>query len=248
MGNYVDFVSDEHFLKCVKEVCDTYLIVTELESEEEKIKWLTRNGLDSIKAVFDMMNGNMNFDQWKEGEFVRQLDKTVSNRVGDFHQKLLGGVKDWVNLPTGNPTGVDLKNNSETIFIELKNKHNTVKGEDEKNVFDKLEKIVKNNPSATAYFAYINPKDGTSGEKIWEVSRRNPNPRVIEIWGSRVYELVTGKPTALEEMWAALPNAICDNLQKNKLDQTDLESLKMVFNYSLKRSTEQPEKNKKLEL
>lgn len=248
MNNYVSFVSDEHFKKCVKEVCDAYLIISQLKSEEEKIKWLTRNGLDSIKAVFDIMNGNVNFEEWKEREFIRQLDKTVSNKVGEFHQKLLGGVKGWVNLQKGHPTGVDLKNDADTIFIELKNKHDTLTGGKMKNVFDQLDLITKNYPASKAFYAYITPKDGTSGEKIWKISQRVPNPRVIEIWGSRVYELVTGDAKHLEEMWTALPGAIYEIIQKNHLDKSDLDSLKTVFNFSLKRPNKVSAKNEKLEL
>ena len=125
-NKYVDFVSDDDFLECIKWVCDAY----PEDSDIIDMKKLKRNALDPFKIFFDIFNNKLNLKEWIKSEKIRQSDKTVSNRIGDFHQNLLGKVDGWEDLGRGHPLGIDLKNKSDTLFIELKNKHNTVKGED----------------------------------------------------------------------------------------------------------------------
>ncbi len=84
----MDFVSDEHFLDCVKWVCDSYPSSDNIDTEK-----LQRNGIDPFKMIFDIMNCNIDLERWKTNEYTRQADKTINNRIGDFHQKLLGGVQ-----------------------------------------------------------------------------------------------------------------------------------------------------------
>jgi len=153
-NKYVDFVSDEPFLNCVKYVCGAY----PSGDSEVILKKFTKNSLDLFKTIFDIVVGKLDFEKWKKSEEIRQADKTISNKVGDFHQMLLGGVEGWEDLKRGHPLGIDLKKEDDSVFIELKNKHNTVKGEDLENVFDKLKKVAEQYSNAIVYYAYIIPK------------------------------------------------------------------------------------------
>ena len=209
-NKYVDFVSDSDFEKCVKWVIDGY-------SQDRNIR---TNGVDAFKTIFDMINNELDFEQWKNVELTRQKDKNISNKIGEFHQKLLGLVRGWVDLETGDVA--DLCNVQKTIFLELKNKDNTVKGSDKIHLWERLDEITKKYPKSIAYYAYINEKHGTSGEDVW-VYQGHSNPNVKKIWGKNVYKLIAGKQDALEKTWYALPNAISnirgnseiDNLKKN---------------------------------
>jgi len=213
-NTYVDFVSDEDFENCVKWVVHGYVPTQDIG----------RNGIDPFKTVFDMYNKGISFDSWKNTESTRQNDKTVNNKVGEFHQKLLGCVEGWNDLQTGDVA--DLGNTSQTIFIELKNRWNTVKGSDMIHMWDKLKKIVTTDyPGSTAYWGFINEKNGTSGEDIWE-HQGNTNPSVKKIWGKNVYELITGKTDSLEKIWIALPNVLDAVLNKNiSLEEGDKANL-----------------------
>lgn len=234
-NRYVDFVSDAHFLCCVKYVCSAYPI----GNSKAEIKDLTRNSLDLFKMLFDMLTSNKNVGNWIIQEKIRQSDKTISNKVGEFHQKLLGGVSGWQDLPKGNPLGIDLKKNDNSIFIELKNKHNTVKGEDLKNVFDKLKKIADKYPNAIIYYAYVIPKKPTSGEEIWRTSKREPNKRVKVIWGYRLYELVTGDKYALQKVWDKIPLAISDLLKpENNIFNEEKKELINLFHLTFGKNLE----------
>jgi hypothetical protein len=229
-NQYVDFVSDEHFLKCVKWVCDAYLDPS-LKLDKT---WLQRNGVDPFKMIFDMVVRNRNFESLMEQEKSRQYDKKSGGRIGDFHQKLLGGVKGWVDLGVGDESKVDLKKEDNTIFIELKNKYNTVNSDSLNSVRRKLEKITKDFPNSIAYWAYVIEKNGTSGESEWIYLGDN-NPKLKKIWGSKLYELITGKPDALEKTWTALPIAIKDILKDSKtISSSDMKELQIWFKDAFK--------------
>ena len=224
-NKYVDFVPDAHFKKCVNWVCEAYLDPS-LKLDKA---WLQRNGVDPFKMVFDMVVQNRNFESLMEQEKSRQYDKKSGGRIGDFHQKLLGGVKGWVDLGVGDESKVDLKKEDNTIFIELKNKYNTVNSDSLSAVRQKLVKITKDFPNSIAYWAFVIEKNGTSGESEWVYLGDN-NPKLKKIWGSKLYELITGKQDALEKTWIALPIAIKDILKDRKnISLSDMKELQNWF-------------------
>lgn len=224
-NKYVDFVSDEHFLKCVKWVCDAYLD----PSLKVDKSWLQRNGIDPFKMVFDMVVRNRDFSTLIENEEIRQFDKKSGGRIGDFHQKLLGGVSGWTDLGVGNDTKVDLKKDDNTVFMELKNKYNTVNSDSLSAVRRKLNKIIEDYPGSTAYWAYVIEKNGTSGESEWNYLGDN-NIKIRKIWGAKLYEMITGVEDALEKTWIALPVAINDLISTtSSISSADKDELKKWF-------------------
>ncbi len=229
-NKYVDFVSDEHFLRCVKWVCDAYPD----KSADVNMEMLQRNALDPFKMVFDIVNGKTEVETWVKNEAIRQFDKTINNRIGEFHQKLLGGVNGWTNLGTGDESKVDLKRKDNSIFMELKNKFNTVNADSLQSVRQKLERCVIKNPKAMAYWAYIVERDGSSGESPWSYRGEN-NPRIRKIWGGKVYELVTGDTMSFGKTWRTLPAAINDVIGKrNAISEENIRKLVKFFEDSFR--------------
>lgn len=234
---YVSFVSDDNFEKCVKNVLSAY---TKAE-KEFNFKTLQKNVVDPIKMVFDIYSKEKDVDQWLNTEKIRQADKTVNNAIGTFHQEILGCVDGWNNLGTGHETGADLKNDEGTIYIELKNKHNTLNSEGIKKLWEKLEVIVTNNENCIAYWAYVISKRD-SGIEPFIVEIRNKNKEVIKtlynerikiIKGGSVYELVTGDSNNINKLWEAIPLAI-NNLKGGSfdLDESQKQRLAYFFKYA----------------
>jgi hypothetical protein len=227
-NEYVDFVSDEFFEKCVKHVCDTYN--EEFILEDKKLQ---ENGVDPIKMTFDMINEQRDFKKWRIKESERQKDKTVNNAIGEFHQNLLGGVTGWTDLGVGDKTKLDLKKNDNSIFMELKNKDNTVNGDSGRKVREKLMVQHEKTPDAKCYFAYFTPRNGKSEEKHWTPRSKNVphHENIRRISGSKIYELVTGKSNALEQVWLALPLAIKNIYKKeNPLSEEEEKEFYKWFN------------------
>lgn len=208
--SYVDFVTDEQFLECVNYVCKEY----------EKVNDdITRNGLDVNKMLFDIGNSNQTFDEWFSQERLIQDNDTVRNAIGNFHQKLLGFVDGWKDLGNGHhDSHVDLMKEDQTIFIELKNKHNTLTGTHHSHVYSILENIVNQNETTIAYYAYIIPKNGQSKLTHWKVSG-NTHPRIFTACGVKTYEIVTGNIDSLKNMWLAIPKALNDLDYKIKINE-----------------------------
>ena len=137
-------------------------------------------------------------------------------------------------MGVGDETEVDLKKEDNTIFIELKNKYNTMNSSSTKTCREKLENILKHYPDAIVYWAYIISKDYKSTEEVW-VYKGQVDNRIRKITGDKVYELITGDPKALEKTFIAIPKAINDILgEKYILNADDEEIMKEYKKYIFK--------------
>ena len=160
---------------------------------------------------------DVNAAQWRDSELSRKAQKTVQNHVGEFHQKVLGAVVDWEDLGTGE--NVDLRNTKRRIIAEVKNKHNTVKGDSKYHVYDDLDDLISLKASRyynySAYFVTIIPLKSKKNSvypfvpSVKGTGKRRPkNDNINVIDGHSFYELVTGRPNALAELYAVLPTVI----------------------------------------
>ena len=116
---------------------------------------------------------------------------------------------------------MDLKKEDNTIWIELKNKYNTMNSSSLRDTRFKCEELAEKYPNAKIYWAYIVSQNYESFDKTW-VYRDNKenvvhdvNDNIRNIAGKDVYTLVTGDETAFEQLFDALPKAIND-IKKNK--------------------------------
>lgn len=210
MNKYVEFVSDEDFLECVKHVIDFYLS-DEYQEEPMTVLKESKNDIDAIKTIFDITVKQIGFDGWANKEMERQQDKTINNKIGEFHQELLGKVEGWVDLGVGDETEIDLKKEDNTVFIELKNKHNTMNSSSTKTCREKLENVIEQYPDATAYWAYIISRKYQSENRVWKYQGRE-DEKIRRISGDLLYEMITGDSNALEKVYEAIPKAIVDLL------------------------------------
>ena len=225
MNRYVTFVSDEIFLEEVEKVVDAYATDEDLSKTPWEVLSNSSETIDQFKTLFDIYSNRFNLNDWKNFEIPRQHDKKASNRIGDFHQNLLGRVDGWVNLGRGHPTGIDLKKEDDTIWMELKNKYNTMNSSSLRDTRFKCEELAEKYPNAKVYWAYIVSQNYESFDKTW-VYRDNKenvvheiNDNIRNIAGRNVYTLVTGDETAFEQLFNALPKAIND-IKKSKYNLT----------------------------
>lgn len=235
MNKYVDFVSDKDFLECVKKVVDSYQTFDDTTNSTAILKE-SKNTIDEFKTVFDVCVNKIGFDEWSKLELTRQQDKTINNKIGEFHQELLGKVDGWVDLGVGDETEIDLKKEDNSVFIELKNKYNTMNSSSEKTCRDKLEKVIEKYPNARAYWAYVINKDYKSEDRTWRYKKRE-DERIRRISGDKLYEMITGDPDALEKTFNAIPKAIVEiKGEKYELENEDKETLNEYKLYIFKSS------------
>lgn len=228
MNKYVEFVSDNDFLECVRKVVEAYQSLDENVSPTSILKE-SKNTIDEFKTIFDVCVNQINFDEWLKFELTRQQDKTINNKIGEFHQELLGKVNGWVDLGVGDETEIDLKKEDNTVFIELKNKYNTMNSSSEKTCREKLEKVIEKYPDATAYWAYVISKNYKSECRVWKYQQRE-DERIKRISGDRLYAMITGDPQALEKTFNAIPKAIVEILGEDYTLTKEDEKLQVEYN------------------
>ena len=248
MNKYVEFVSDEEFETAVKRLLDAYKEFEEEKQDTDPLEVLLdkdRQTIDEFKTVFDLCSKNISLKEWTGKEVERQLDKKINNKIGEFHQEILGYVDGWINLETGDPTGLDLKNEDETIFIELKNKYNTMNKTSKEGCQIALENVVSKYPNSIGYWAYVISHNYKSQESIWEYSRtindekiKFNNPQIRKISGDKLYEMITGDKDALEKVCRAIPLSI-KNIKENEEDcisPEDMATLNEFYKTVIKKS------------
>ncbi len=192
-------------------------IVLDLLSEGKKAKQITetrfnRNVIDPFAVLFEMASFEIDSKTWLLNEKIRQAQKTLSNAIGMFHQKILGSVDGWQDL--GKNGIVDLVNNDLKLIAEIKNKHNTVKGSDKVNTYDTLNDLVMKKghlyKDYTAYYVEIIPSKAHIFDHMFTPSdksqgcKRSGNEKIRHIDGNSFYAKVTGVPTALQMVFEAI--------------------------------------------
>lgn len=211
-AKYLDFISDDHLLKCISNLYDSYL---SSKKEFTKSKFY-KNKVDTFKLTFDAKFNELSEEDLIKLELSRQIDKSVNNAIGTFHEEVLGGIKDYVN---GKLDGYDIKAVDDTLFAEIKNKHNTMNSSSAESAFQKLARFADDNKNAKCYLVQILAKK--SFEKKWEAiinGKEYSHSRVYIISGDRFYTLLTGKTNAFYDLYKILPMAIDDFLNQKKLE------------------------------
>jgi hypothetical protein len=217
------FISDEHLFYSIDCLFKSY----EKAKKSFDIKTFYKNKIDIFKWTFDNSFGGLSEEEMLLLELNRQIDKTISNAIGEFHENILGGIK---GFQRGKQSGYDIKADDNTLFAELKNKYNTMNSSATESVYQKLSSFAKNNPNAKCYLVQILSKSSFSSEWSGKINGKNYNQeRVYIISGDRFYELLTGDSKGLFKLYECLPTAITKYLGNNTLVASEnLELLKNI--------------------
>ena len=129
-----------------------------------------KNTLDPFSAVLDAKLLNKSISSWiSEVEVPRKTQKTIQNVIGIIHQEILSTVEGWEDLGTGQV--LDLKNDKEKIIAEIKNKHNTTKGNHKKEIYNDINSLLNTTYKGyTGYYVEILPKNGKIYNKAFTPS------------------------------------------------------------------------------
>jgi hypothetical protein len=226
--SYLPYVSDDDLKSAVKTVVDC-ILETQAKAEEA----MYQNVIDPFSAIFDGAVQGFNLDDWLKKERARQVQKTVQNKIGEFHQNILGSLPGWQRLDKG----VDVCSESRQIIAEIKNKYNTVKGSDKFGIYDYLLSSLRKPAyrGFTAYYVEILPQSRKSYDRAFtpssrETGQRRPlNEKIRQISGQAFYELATGEPRALSMLFDVLPDVISDVSELDKLSEQQKVSFRSLF-------------------
>ena len=213
-NKYVNFISDELLLNCIGNLYKSYL---KAKNNISKKSFYT-NKVDTIKLTFDAKFNDIDEDDLIQSEVLRQIDKSINNSIGTFHEQILGGIKGY---EVGNLSGFDIKASDDTLFADIKNKHNTMNSSSAEALFQKLARYADDYKKAKCYWVQILAKG--SFNELWkgEINGKEySHSRVYKISGDQFYALLSGKENALFQLYKALPRAINDYLKAVEQDES----------------------------
>lgn len=206
-NKYVNFISDEHFLTCVGNLHNAYL---KAKNNITKKNFYS-NKVDTIKLTFDSKFNNIDEEKLIQSEILRQIDKSINNSIGTFHEQILGGIK---GFEVGNLSGYDIKATDNTLFADIKNKHNTMNSSAAEALFQKLKRYADDYKQAKCYWVQILAKGSFC--ELWSGDingKEYSHSRVYKISGDQFYALLSGQTDAMFQLYKALPDAIKDYLK-----------------------------------
>ena len=212
-NKYVPFVSDSHLLDCIGNLHKAYLKAKNNITKKN----LYSNKVDTIKLTFDARFNTIDEESLIQLEILRQIDKSINNSIGTFHEQILGGIK---GFEAGNLSGYDIKSNDDTLFADIKNKHNTMNSGAAEALFQKLARYANDYKKANCYWVQILAKGSFC--ELWSGDingKEYSHSRVYKISGDQFYALLSGQTDALFQLYKVLPLAIKDYLKL--ADQND---------------------------
>jgi hypothetical protein len=224
-NKYVSFVSDEHLILCIENLHKSYLKAKKAITK----KSLFSNKVDTIKLTFDSKFNDISEEKLVEAEILRQIDKSINNSIGTFHEQILGGIK---GFEIGKLCGFDVKAIDDTLFADIKNKHNTMNSSSSEALFQKLAKFADTHKKSKCYWVQVLAKNSFC--ELWKGDingKEYSHSRVYKISGDQFYELLSGEKNALYNLYKVLPTAINDYLlsistKANKNSNTALKEIK----------------------
>lgn len=189
-NKYIDFISDEHLLNCIANLHESYLKAKNNISKKN----FYSNKVDTIKLAFDAQFNDINQESLIQAEILRQIDKSINNSIGTFHEQILGGIK---GFQVGNLSGFDVKANDDTLFAILN--FNEISKNIEDCIFEKLTKDAQVFKNAKFYFVDFTIDENrfekwVIGNEEYKVSHKN----VCKISGNKFYDLLTQTTNSLD--------------------------------------------------
>lgn len=212
----LSFMADEVLFNHVLDTVNKYRFKINLKD-------FNGNLIDPIKLTFDAKVYGKSIEDVIETEAIRQIDKSNTNHIGYFHQNIFKYFDGWL-VPT---QGFDIVNESKKIYVEMKNKHNTMNSSSAQKTYIKMQNKILRDDEATCYLVEVIAKN--SQDQPWRISLdgenlSNKNIRRISV--DQFYSKVTGVDEAFKQLCEVLPQVIEDAVKQTDKGQISNE----VFN------------------
>ena len=205
-GKYnLGFISDSEIYEHIKKTVLQYKTVINLDE-------FNKNLVDPIKLTFDAKVYGKTFDSIIESECIRQIDKANTNHIGYFHQNLFNYAGNGWYVPT---KGFDVVNEEKKIFVEMKNKHNTMNSSSSQNTYMKMQKQLLNDPGSTCMLVEAIAK--RSQNIVWKATlngEKYEHERIRRVSMDKFYEIVFGDKYAFMTLCKALPTILNDVIEE----------------------------------
>ena len=213
----LSFISEEDFQRHVEATIRKY--GEKLTSFD--LKRFNKNIVDPIKLIFDKTVYGLNWEEIVKNEVFRQRDKANNNDIGYFHQRIFQHINNC-HVPSNgedggwdviyrNERGIEIENSGRvrTVYVEMKNKHNTMNSASAGKTFIKMQHQLLNDDDCACFL--VEAIAQRSQNIKWEttVDKSKVSHRLIRrVSIDKFYELVTGQSDAFYQVCMALPETI----------------------------------------
>ncbi|SJZ47140.1 Eco47II family restriction endonuclease [Fibrobacter intestinalis] len=217
----LDFISENDFENHVRRTIENYR-----ESlKSMSLKDFNKNIIDPVKFAFDKALYGIPWQELINNEITRQRDKTNNNYIGYFHQHIFKYMEKCTVPPNGknggwdvifkNPAGLYFAPNKEsdelvhTIYVEMKNKHNTMNSSSAERTHKKMQQQLCNDDDCACYLVEAIAND--SQNIIWETSvdkQKVHHKRIRRVSIDQFYCIVTGQSDTFYKVCMKLPEVI----------------------------------------
>lgn len=219
----IDFISQKDFKKHVKNTIKHY--GNKLVSYD--VKKFNRNLIDPIKMIFDKAVYGEDWETIIANEIFRQRDKSNTNEIGYFHQRIFNYIKNCRVPDNGkeggwdviyeSPDGYTLDNGNKVakIFVELKNKHNTMNSSSSGKTYMKMQNQLLHDDNCACFLVEVIA--ARSQNIIWKTTldkRRVYHNRIRRVSIDKFYEIITGQRDAFFQICKVLPEIVKEVIEE----------------------------------
>ena len=166
--------------------------------------------------VFDSKVYRKNFEEVIKDELVRQRDKTNSNAIGYFHQNMFKYIRNC-EVPREGFDVIFTQNDGKKVYVEMKNKHNTMNSSSSQKTYMRMQNKISNDPDAICFLVEAIARN--SQNIVWKASidgERLENDRIRRVSIDKFYDIVTREKDAFFKICMVLPKLIDEIINENK--------------------------------
>lgn len=210
MRNYnLGFITNDAIYKHVEETVLKYRFNINLAE-------FNKNLVDPIKLTFDSKIYKRDIATIIEDEIIRQIDKSNTNHIGYFHQNIFRHFGNGWTVPAN---GYDVVNKAKHIYVEMKNKHNTMNSSSSQKTFMRMQNTLLTDPQATCLLVEV---IATNSQNImWKTSldgQSVSNERIRRVSIDKFYEMATDDHLAFKNLCEKLPIIVEDVVEETEFN------------------------------
>jgi len=219
-------VQEKALRTAVSKLIQSYILLIKDFSLEDFLK----SGVDPFRFKFNVELWGLKKSVRKEIE--HKIEMKLENLMGDFHEDYLGKTIDiktknpWRIVPKGELPGVDIANDAENKFLQIKSKFNSMNSSSSNRLAEEIEQLKKQKPTAQIGCGFIIAKPGQAA--IGESVIKSVGGLIFK--GKSLYSYVTNNSQEMDEIIEKFPIMVRDLKSSYNFDELLNQASERIIN------------------
>lgn len=183
------------------------------------------NVIDPIKLTFDKALFKKSIEEIIELEIHRQRDKSNTNAIGYFHQHMFKYIANC-EVPDRGFDVIFTRANGRKIYVEMKNKHNTMNSSSAQKTYIGMQNKILKNPDDECFLVEVLAP--IARDMPWGCSingQHVTDNRIRRVSIDKFYQLVTGIDGAFYQICRQLPFTIEKLIELYEVDTVETDTV-----------------------